>query len=56
MEREAYQWGAELSVYIGQPFTSKGLGKKFYGILIEILKLQGIKIVYGGGYRPKHQK
>lgn len=48
MEREAYQWNAELSVYIDQNFTAKGLGKKLYQMLIEILKLQGIKTVYGG--------
>lgn len=47
MEREAYQWNAELSVYLDPSFTSKGLGKKLYGILIDILKLQGIRTVYG---------
>ena len=48
MEREAYQWNAELSIYLDNNFTSKGIGKKLYSILIEILKLQGIKTVYGG--------
>lgn len=52
MEREAYQWNAELSVYLDPASTSKGLGKKFYGILIEILKLQGIRTVYGGVTLP----
>lgn len=47
MEREAYQWNAELSVYLDPSFTSKGLGKKLYLTLIEILKRQGIKTVYG---------
>lgn len=47
MEREAYQWNAELSVYIDQNFTAKGQGKKLYSLLIEILKLQGVKTVYG---------
>lgn len=47
MVREAYQWNAELSVYLDPSFTSRGLGKKFYRILIEILKLQGVKTVYG---------
>ncbi|MGC4019935.1 MAG: GNAT family N-acetyltransferase [Muricomes sp.] len=46
-EREAYKWNAELSVYIDETCTSKGLGKRFYHILIEILKLQGMKTVYG---------
>jgi L-amino acid N-acyltransferase YncA len=48
MEREAYQWNAELSIYLDKSFTSKGVGKKLYCILIDILKLQGIKTVYGG--------
>lgn len=46
-EREAYQWDAELSVYLDRSFTSKGLGKRLYGLVIDILKLQGIKTVYG---------
>lgn len=52
MEREAYQWNAELSVYIDWSFTSKGAGKKLYGALIEILKEQGYKNVYGGVTLP----
>lgn len=47
-EREAYQWNAELSVYLDKSFTSKGLGKRLYLILMEILKLQRINMVYGG--------
>lgn len=52
MEREAYQWNAELSVYLDKTFTSKGLGKKLYLALMEILKLQGVKTVYGGVTAP----
>lgn len=47
MERAAYQWNVELSVYLDRSVTSKGLGKTFYSLLIEILKLQNIKTVYG---------
>lgn len=47
MAREAYQWNAELSVYLDKSHRSKGLGKKMYFLLIEMLKLQGIKTVYG---------
>ena len=46
-ERAAYQWGAELSIYMDKTYTTKGIGKKLYSILIEILKLQGVKTVYG---------
>ncbi len=47
MERAAYQWNAELSVYLDPSATSQGLGKKLYTILIDILRIQGIKTVYG---------
>lgn len=55
MERQAYQWNAELSIYIDKTFFSKGLGKKLYGILIEILKVQGLKTVYGGVTIPNEK-
>lgn len=45
--REAYQWGAELSVYIDRDACSRGIGKALYGCLIELLRLQNIKTVYG---------
>lgn len=47
MAREAYQWNAELSVYLDPFYTSRGLGKKLYSVLMEILRLQGIRTVYG---------
>jgi phosphinothricin acetyltransferase len=46
-ERAAYQWDAELSVYLSGESHGKGLGKSFYTALIEILRLQNIKNVYG---------
>lgn len=47
-EREAYQWSAELSVYMDPALTSKGLGRLLYTTLIRLLKLQNIRTVYGG--------
>lgn len=52
MERDAYQWNAELSVYIDNAFHNKGLGTKLYAMLMRILKLQGIKTVYAGVTMP----
>lgn len=52
MERQAYQWNAELSVYLDQSYTEQGIGKRLYRLLIEILKLQGIRTVYGGVTLP----
>ncbi len=46
-EREAYQWGAELSVYLDAGITARGIGKALYRTLIELLKQQGVRTVYG---------
>ena len=46
-ERAAYQWNAELSIYLDREHTSRGWGRKLYGALIDILRLQGIRTVYG---------
>ncbi len=47
-KRKAHNWNSELSVYIDSDFTSMGIGKKLYLILMEILKLQVINTVYAG--------
>lgn len=47
-EREAYQWSCESSVYVHDEFKGKGIGKKLYLLLFEVLKLQGIRNVYAG--------
>ena len=46
MERAAYQWNVEISIYLDKSILSKGFGKKLCAVLIEILKLQGVKTVY----------
>ena len=46
-EREAYRWGAELSVYLDSGVTSRGIGGVLYGALIGLLKLRGVRTVYG---------
>ncbi|MDO4315886.1 MAG: GNAT family N-acetyltransferase [Oscillospiraceae bacterium] len=45
-ERAAYQWNAELSVYLDKEHTGRGLGKRLYGMLMDLLRLQGIRTVY----------
>ena len=47
MERAAYQWNAELSVYLDCAAVSHGLGKRLYRALMEILRLQQIRTVCG---------
>ena len=54
-ERAAYQWNAELSIYLDREFTSKGLGEKLYCILIDILRMQGVRNVYGGVTIPNEK-
>lgn len=46
-ERAAYQWNAELSVYLALSHTGRGIGKQLYGTLMDLLHLQGVKTVYG---------
>ena len=46
-ERAAYQWNAELSVYLDTACLQKGIGKVLYGALIELVRLQHVCNVYG---------
>ena len=46
-ERAAYQWNAELSIYLAPSARGRGLGKKLYALLEEIVRLQGAKALYG---------
>lgn len=45
-ERAAYQWNAELSVYVHEEYTGLGMGRALYHALIEILKCQNVKNAY----------
>lgn len=46
-ERAAYAWGAELSIYLHPSAVGRGLGKRLYQVLMELLQLQGVRTVYG---------
>lgn len=46
-ERAAYQWDAELSVYLREGYERRGIGQAFYTALMEILKEQHVRNVYG---------
>ena len=45
-EREAYQWSAEASIYLCPEACRKGIGKKLYAALEQLLQLQGFRKVY----------
>lgn len=42
-DRAAYDWLVELSVYLNRTSTGQGLGKRLYGLLIDLLRMQGIR-------------
>ena len=46
-ERIAFRWNAELSVYLAPTTQGQGVGSRLYATLIELLRLTGIKAVYG---------
>ena len=45
-ERAAYQWSAEASIYLCPEAWGKGIGKKLYAALEELLQKQGYRKVY----------
>lgn len=44
--RDAYQWGAEVTIYLAPAGQGRGLGKVLYGALENILRLQGVVKAY----------
>ncbi len=45
--RPAYQWGAELSIYMDLTAAGRGRGTLLYLQLMDRLKTQGVRTVYG---------
>ena len=45
-ERAAFQWSAEASIYLCPEACGKGIGRKLYGALEQLLQEQGYKKVY----------
>lgn len=45
-ERTAYQWSAEASIYLCPQAQGKGIGRKLYAALEQLLKQQGYRKVY----------
>ena len=45
--RAAYQWTADLSIYLRMDCHGKGIGRALYGAAEEILRRQGYVSVYG---------
>lgn len=46
IQRAAYQWGAEVTIYLAPEGQGRGLGKVMYAALENILRLQGVVVTY----------
>lgn len=45
-ERAAYRWCAESSIYLAPEAQGRGIGRKLYAVLEEILQKQGYRLLY----------
>lgn len=46
LERAAYQWDVEVTIYLADEAQGKGIGKILYHALEDLLQIQGIKNLY----------
>lgn len=46
IQRAAYQWGAEVTIYLAPEGQGIGLGRVMYTALENLLRLQGVKTLY----------
>ena len=46
-ERAAYDWAAELSIYLAPAAQGQGVGTALYRCLIDLLEMQNLRILYG---------
>jgi phosphinothricin acetyltransferase len=46
--RAAYRWSADVTIYVTPGAHRKGVGRKLYGVLFDILQRQGIHNVFAG--------
>lgn len=50
--RAAYDWSAEITVYLDRYFHRQGIGRRLYGALIGLLREQGYHSLYAGVTLP----
>ncbi len=46
-ERAAFDWNAELSIYLIEGFSGRGIGRPLYRLLEELLEMQGYVNLFG---------
>ncbi len=45
-ERAAYQWCGEVSIYLAPEAQGRGVGRKLYAVLEDIMWAQGYRVIY----------
>ncbi|WP_412070044.1 arsinothricin resistance N-acetyltransferase ArsN1 family B [Rubrivirga sp. IMCC43871] len=50
--REAYQWSAEVSVYVAERARRRGVARALYGTLLDVLGMLGMATAYAGVALP----
>jgi phosphinothricin acetyltransferase len=51
-ERAAYRWAADVAVYISADHHGRGLGRRLYGDLFEVLRRLGMRTLCAGVTQP----
>jgi len=50
--RPAYRWATEVSVYVASRARRRGIARRLYGALLELLEAQGFRAAYAGITQP----
>jgi L-amino acid N-acyltransferase YncA len=50
--RPGYRWSVNVSVYVRDGATGRGIGRRLYDVLFDLLRQQGIVNVYAGITQP----
>ncbi|MBO6934937.1 MAG: N-acetyltransferase [Deltaproteobacteria bacterium] len=46
--RGAYDWSADVTIYVDPAFHRKGLGRRLYGVLVPLMRAQGFATLVAG--------
>jgi phosphinothricin acetyltransferase len=53
--RAAYQWSADVAIYIDRGFHRRGIGRQLYALLFDLLRRQGMINAYAGITLPNER-
>jgi phosphinothricin acetyltransferase len=51
-ERAAYRWAADVAVYISSDHHRRGLGRRLYAELFDVLRARGVRMLCAGVTQP----